>query len=71
MRYYTATYGERYPTDLTNEVWELLESYVPAAKRRGRPKTHSPREFPSAVFYVLKRVSLENRVKRNFSWMMT
>ena len=46
--------SKRYPTDLSNAEWSLLESHLPAPKRRGRPRVHSPREVLNAVFYVLK-----------------
>ena len=31
-----------------------MESYLPAPKKRGRPRLHSPHEILDAVFYVLK-----------------
>jgi putative transposase len=44
-----------YQTDLTDAEWEALEPHLPAPKKRGRPRTHSPREILDAVFfYVLK-----------------
>src|ERR687889_211938 len=43
-----------YQTDLTDAEWEVLEPHVAAPKKRGRPRTHSPREILDAVFYVLK-----------------
>jgi putative transposase len=43
-----------YPSDLTDAEWSLLEPYLPAPKRRGRPRLHSPRAILDAVFYVLK-----------------
>jgi putative transposase len=47
--------NRRYPTDLSDEEWALLEPYLPGPKRRGRPKLHSSRELLDAVFfYVLK-----------------
>jgi putative transposase len=46
--------SKRYPTDLSDEEWGLLETYLPASKWRGRPRLHSPREILNAVFYVLK-----------------
>ncbi len=46
--------NRRYPTDLSNEEWGLIEPYLPTPKRRGRPRLHSPREILNAVFYVLK-----------------
>jgi putative transposase len=44
----------RYPTDLSDAEWECLEPHLPAPKKRGRPKDHSPREILDAVFYLLK-----------------
>ena len=46
--------SKRYPTDLSDEEWGLLEKYLPASKWRGRPRLHSPREILNADFYVLK-----------------
>jgi putative transposase len=46
--------SKRYPTDLSDAEWSLLKPHLPAPKRRGRPRVHSPREILNAVFYVLK-----------------
>src|SRR5215216_7654605 len=46
--------SNRYPTDLSDAEWSLLEPHLPVPKRRGRPRVHSPREILNAVFYVLK-----------------
>ena len=46
--------NRRYPTDLSDGEWRLLEPYLPASKRRGRPRLRSPREILDAVFYALK-----------------
>jgi putative transposase len=46
--------SRRYPTDLSDEEWGLLKTYLPASKWRGRPRLHSPREILNAVFYLLK-----------------
>ena len=43
-----------YATDLTDAQWEALEPLVLAPNKRGRPRTHTPREILNAVFYVLK-----------------
>jgi putative transposase len=46
--------SRRYPSDLSDEEWRLLKPHLPAPKRRGRPRLHSPRQIVNAVFYVLK-----------------
>jgi transposase len=45
---------KRYPTDLTDTEWALLEPLVPASKPGGRPTTWSRREILNAVFYLLR-----------------
>ena len=46
--------SRRFPTDLSDAEWSLLEPHLPAPKRRGRPRVHSPRAVLNAVFYVSK-----------------
>ena len=46
--------SRRYPTDLSDAEWTLLEPHLPVPKRRGRPRLHSPRAILNAVFYVSK-----------------
>ena len=46
--------SRRYPSDLSDEEWRLLKPHLPAPKRRGRPRLHSPRQIVNAVFYMLK-----------------
>jgi putative transposase len=46
--------NRRYPTDLSDEEWAMLEPFLPGPKRHGRPRLHSPREILNADFYVLK-----------------
>src|SRR5215203_74808 len=43
-----------YPTDLSDAEWKHIEPFVPAPKRRGRQRIHSPREILNAVFYILR-----------------
>lgn len=40
-----------YPTDLTEEQWQLLEPILPPAKGRGRPRADL-REVLNAIFYI-------------------
>jgi putative transposase len=46
--------NRRYPTDLSDGEWAMLEPFLPGPKRHGRPRLHSPREILNADFYVLK-----------------
>ena len=41
-----------YATDLTDEQWGLLEPFLPAAKRGGRPRTTDLREVVNAILYL-------------------
>lgn len=43
-----------YPTDLTDEQWEILEPLVPAPKPGPQPAKHSRREIVNAILYVLR-----------------
>ena len=40
-----------YPTDLTDEQWRRIESWVPRPKSGGRPASYERREIINAVFY--------------------
>ena len=43
----------RYPSDLTDEEWALVEPMIPTAKRGGGKRTADMREVVNAVMYVL------------------
>src|SRR4051812_25135842 len=43
-----------YPTDLSDDEWYRLRSYLPTPIAEGRPRTHSLRDVLDAIFYVLK-----------------
>jgi transposase len=43
-----------YPTDLSDDEWEILKPLIPEAKPGGRPRVHQPRELLNAIFYVLR-----------------
>lgn len=45
--------GLRYPSDLTDAEWALVEPMIPPAKRGGRRREVNIREVLNAVFYVL------------------
>ena len=42
----------RYPSDLTDREWALIEPLLPSAKRGGRPRTTDLREVMDAILYV-------------------
>ena len=44
--------GQRYPSDLTNEEWVVLEPLLPVAQGQGRPRTHMLREVMNGIRYV-------------------
>ena len=45
--------GLRYPSDLTDAEWALVEPFVPPARRGGRRRTVDVREVLNGIFYVL------------------
>ena len=44
----------RYPSDLTNEEWVVLQPLLPVRQRRGRPRVHQLREVMNGIRYVLR-----------------
>lgn len=45
--------GLRYPSDLTDEEWALVEPFIPPARRGGRQRTVEVREVLNGILYVL------------------
>jgi transposase len=45
--------GLRYPSDLTDAEWALVEPHIRPAKRGGRPRTTDMREVTNALLYLL------------------
>ena len=43
-----------YPSDLTDEQWDVLAPPLPAAKRGGRPRTVNLREVVNGILYALR-----------------
>ena len=43
----------RYPSDLSNAEWALIEPIIPPARRGGRKRSIDIREVLNAIFYVL------------------
>jgi putative transposase len=45
---------KRYPTDLTDAEWTILDPLIPSSKPGGRPRKVDMREIMNAIFYVLR-----------------
>ena len=45
---------QRYPSDVTDAQWRLIEPVVPQPKRGGRPASVGRREIVNAVLYVVR-----------------
>ena len=43
-----------YPGDLSDNEYEIIERYIPKAKRGGRPRTVNVRSVINGIFYLLK-----------------
>jgi transposase len=44
----------RYPSDLTDKQWELIEPMLPLPKWMGRPEGHPRRVIVDAILYVVR-----------------
>jgi putative transposase len=43
-----------YPSDLTDQQWELISNFLPAARSGGRPRTTNIRLIVNAVLYITR-----------------
>lgn len=46
--------GKRYPSDLTDDEWAILEPLIPPPKPGGRHRSVDMREVVNGIFYVLR-----------------
>ena len=46
--------GLRYPSDLTDAEWALIESHIPPARRGGRRRKVDMREVVQGMLYILE-----------------
>ena len=44
----------RYPSDLSDQEWAILEPLLSSPEKRGRPPKWPPRHVADAVFYLLR-----------------
>src|SRR5665213_1455887 len=52
-RYQYERQGRRYPTDLSDPEWDLVEPHIRPARRGGRRRTTDMREVTNAILYLL------------------
>lgn len=43
-----------YPTDLSDQEWDVIKHLVPEAKPGGRPEQYPKREILNGIFYILR-----------------
>jgi len=46
--------SQKYPSDLTNARWQILERLIGRPSHRGRPRTYARRRIVEAILYVLR-----------------
>jgi len=46
--------GKKYPSDLTDEEWEIIEPFIPEPKTGGRPVKYERREIFNAILYIIR-----------------
>ena len=46
--------GQRYASDLTDREWAVIEPFMPAAKRLGRPRETDLRAVLDAILYIAR-----------------
>ena len=56
--------GLRYPSDLTDEEWKLVEPLIPPGKRGGDKRTVNLREVLNGLMYVCRRAASGARSRR-------
>jgi hypothetical protein len=54
----------RYPSDLTDEEWALIEHLIPPAKRGGTKRTVNLREIANGLMYILAPAANGARFRR-------
>jgi putative transposase len=58
--------GRKYPSDLTDEQWQLIEPLLPAPRRVGRPRRICRRQVINAILYVNRTGCQWRQLPRDF-----
>ena len=56
----------RYPSDLTDAQWALVEPLLSVVKPGGRPEAHARREVVNAILYLLRTGCSWRQLPKNF-----
>ena len=51
--------GLRYPSDLTDTEWGIVEPMIPPARHGGRRRSVNVREVLNGIFYPVDRLPME------------
>jgi hypothetical protein len=57
--------GLRYPSDLTDGEWAMVEPQIPPASRGGRPRDVDLREVLNAIFYAPWIIHLQDLERKD------
>jgi transposase len=57
---------QRYPSDLTDAEWALVEPHIPPARKGGRKRAADMREVVNAIMYVLSTGCQWSYLPRDF-----
>ncbi len=63
--------SDRYPSDLTDAEWALLEPLLPPAKSGGRPRTTDLRDVANAILYIASSCCQWRMLPKDFPPMTT
>jgi transposase len=58
----------RYPSDLTDAEWALIERRIPPAKRGGNRRKVNLREVANGLMYILSEATAAARFTRRFTF---
>src|SRR6187397_734910 len=65
-RYAYERKAQRYPSDLTDEEWALVEPHLPPPRQRSRHKSPERRDVLDAILYVLTTGCQWQRATKGF-----
>jgi putative transposase len=58
--------SKHYPSDLTDEQWDIVRRYLPKRSKRGRPRSTDQRAVVNAILYILRSGCQWRMLPRDF-----